>query len=329
MSERAEEIWTMVHKFIECENDQPKLYGRRVQKDLVEGSDLSEMKSHRILELMGETMTVLQLRKHLKDLDLDNNKKMCISEYILDKYKITPDQLVHSPQGSVDPVKLAEAQAAFENAATLLANASDAKAAASKAFDESKEAATQAQDAKEKAEKELAEAEAAEAKVKVAEAELQASIDEIEILEKTKSDKITKYQAIIDGDGGAVKKGRAVQEKEALLSEDELPLRKAKITQKAALKKVTKARVAAEKQRAESEAASEAAAAAKTAADEAEVAAAAAKTTSEEAEVQAQAALDEATQKLDELKSEGGSSSPQGALWWMERELAEKKKFMR
>lgn len=135
-------------------------------------------------------------------------------------------------------------------------------------------------------------------------------------------------QAIIDDpDAGVVKKGRAVSEKEQILCEDPLPLRKAKITQSAALKKVTKAREKAEEETAKADAAAQDAAEAKEAADQAEKDSEAAKATADEAKAASESALQEAQKQLDGLKAKGGS--PRGKLWWMERVLQEKKKFSR
>lgn len=322
----AEEMWRIVHCFIECQIGGPVLYGSKKQ-EYKEGSDLDELKSHRILELLGETMTVVALRKRLKDLDLDNNKCMAISEYLLDKYKKTPQELCKAPQGDVDPAELAACQAACEAAASALDQAAADAEAAAKALKASQEAAKAAAEAKTNADTALASAEKAEAVVKAAEAELQAAIDEIVGLEKAKQDKIDACQKIIDDPStGTVKKGKAVQEKEQTLAEDPLPLRKAKITQGAALKKVEKARKIAEEETKKASEAAAAAAKAKEDADAAEVQAAATKEQAEKAKVEAEAALVEAQKQLDELKSKGGGS-PQGKLWWMERILTEKKKF--
>lgn len=266
----AEDIWKCVHQFIECQIDGPVLYGSKKQ-DFKEESDLDEFKSHRILEIMGETMTVVALRKRLMALDIDNNKRMAISEYLLDKYKKTPLQLVNSPQSDTDPAELKRCQDACDAAGTALDNASSALEAAQKA----------------------------EAEVKQAEAELQASLEEIATLEKAKADKIAACEKIIDDpSAGAVKKGRAVQEKEQTLAEDPLPLRKAKITQAAALKRTEKARKVCEEETAKSEAAKKL----------------------------AEEALKAAEDALNEMKSKG-TGSPQGRIWWMERTLTEKKKF--
>jgi len=269
--EKAEDIWKITHQFIECQIDGPVLYGSKKQV-IEEDSDLDEFKSHRILEILGETLTVVALRKKLAALDIDGNKRMAISEFLINKYEKKPESLVNSPQGDTDPAMLQAAE--------------DKCAAASAALEDASEA--------------LEKSKAAEEAVKAAEAELQAAIDEIEALEKAKADKLAKLQAIVDGEGGVVKKNKAKNEIEQLNAEDPLPLRKAKLTQNAALKKVKKARKLAEE-------ATEAAATAKAAAEE---------------------KYNEALEALEELKK-GGTGSPQGKLWWMDRLLKEKKKFSR
>jgi len=90
------------------------------------------------------------------------------------------------------------------------------------------------------------------------------------------------------------------------LAEDPLPLRKAKITLEAATKKAAKA--------------SEAATAAKHEAESKEAAAAAALA---DCERQFKAAQD----YLEEVKSKSGGNG-QGSLWWAQRTLDEKKKYM-
>ena len=245
------------------------LYGKKVQ-DFKESCDVDEFKAHVILEKLGETLTVQALRKRLKGLDIDSNNRMAISEYMLDRFKKTPSALVNSPQGTLDRTIIDAAQAKCDEAQSLLERATDLKK----------------------------ECDIAEAPLKKANEELAVVVNEIAALEKAKADKLAELEKIINGSDGAVKKGKATQEKAQLLAEDPLPLRKAKITQEAALKRVEKAR-------APFTAATEAAEAARKAA--------------EQAFVDAQAAL-------DELKKKGGT--PHGTVWWMERVLHEKMKFM-
>jgi len=262
-------VWKITHTFMEIDAGGPVLYGKKIQ-DFKESADLDEFKAHVVLEKLGETLTVQALRKRLKGLDIDSNNRMALSEYLLDKYKKTPQALVNSPQGTLDRSIIDEAQAKCDAAQTALDAASEAKR----------------------------QCDIAEAPLKAANEELAAAVAEIAALEKAKADKIEALDGIINGTGGAATKGKANQEKAQLLAEDPLPLRKAKITQGAALKRVEKAR-------APFTAATEAAEAARTA---------------------AVAAFEAAQAALEELKKKGGT--PHGTVWWMERILHEKLKFM-
>lgn len=365
----ADELWTTCHQFIECELGEPVRYGGRM-KEYKEGCDLDELKSHVVLETMGETLTVVELRQRLAKLDVDNNKRLALSEYLLDKYNKTPQELTSSPQPDVDPAKLKAAEDAFAAAEEALNVASDEKESARKALLAAKTAASEAArrlEAAKAAAEEAAQAlvvanrtreeadqahkrqEAAEAEVKAAEAEVQAAVDEITALEKVKADKIAALQAIIDDDSqGTVKKGRAVNEKAQLEGEDELPLRKAKITQTAALKRVAKAVNAATEATAaaanvlrKADNAKAASAKAKSAADEAEAMSREAKAEADRKETESAAAKDradaaheaslqaikEAEAQLEEIKNSSGP--PYGPIYWMERTLKEKKKFMK
>jgi len=139
---------------------------------------------------------------------------------------------------------------------------------------------------------------------------------------------------------GVVTRNKLKAELAQHLAQDPLPLRKAKITQEAAVKKADKAAAAATVARADAEAASKAA---QVAAKEATASRNAAEASAREAEkarhdaaeaaAEAEAAVDDAQKKvqqaeeyLNEVKSRPGSAH--GALWWLERELHEQKKYM-
>jgi len=146
---------------------------------------------------------------------------------------------------------------------------------------------------------------------------------------------------------GLVTRNKTKNELAQHLAQDPLPLRKAKITQEAAVKKADKAsqiaaaarqaaeqtRVAAEKARQAAEAAAREAekqardaSNARQAAEKAREASARAKDAADAAMEAARVKVDEAEAYLAEVKSRPGNAY--GALWWIERELHEAKAFM-
>jgi len=90
---------------------------------------------------------------------------------------------------------------------------------------------------------------------------------------------------------GTVAKGKAKNEYEQLCASDPLPLQRAKINQGATVRKCESTRKAAE-----------------------------------DAEARARALFDEASAMLSELQKLGGVAH--GDIWWMEREMIEKKKYL-
>jgi len=117
--EGAQKIWDITHKFMEIQLGFPVLYGGKMRA-FEEGCDLDELQSHRVLEEFGNTMTVIELRRRLKNLDIDNNKRMALTEYLLDLYRKSPKDVVNAPQGNVDPVELKAAENAFQTASEKL-----------------------------------------------------------------------------------------------------------------------------------------------------------------------------------------------------------------
>jgi hypothetical protein len=189
----AEKVWEIVHLVLEVQLDRKVRYGRKLDT-YEEECDLEEHKAHRLLEMMGETQTVVALRKRLTALDIDNNHRMAVTEFLLDRYKKTPTQVIESPQGSVDPRKLAAAQEACDAAIEAYQKAADEAKAAAAALKASQEAAAEAAASKEAADKAQVEAEKAADDVRAAEAEAQAAFDAIKALEDAKAAKVAKYQ---------------------------------------------------------------------------------------------------------------------------------------
>ncbi len=71
----AENIWKYAQKFISLDETRKG-----------EGSELDEFLSHKFLESLGETLTVVALRERLRKIDLNCDGKMALLEYLAFKY---------------------------------------------------------------------------------------------------------------------------------------------------------------------------------------------------------------------------------------------------
>jgi len=351
-----------------------KIFGR-LHRDLwssirekKEGNELDEFNSHKFLETLGETKTVIQLREQLRKIDLDANGKMALLEYLCFKYEKPVTQLITSPQGDnkeeIDEAsaKLEAIQVAFDSVqqqlqeqTIALEKQKKAEIEAKRTLDESTRATAAAARALEDqlqaqaiAQRFLDEQQAAEEVVRKAEAELKRAVDELAAQEEEQKNKINDLTAkSVDLTASTVTKNRAAAELAQVKQEDPLPLRRAKTTQEAALRKVEKERKAAQvatgKATEKSNLATESATKAAQSSRQAEEAQRAAEASSREAEEATRASeeqtkrveaaardcedkLKEAMDFLEAAKNKGGVAH--GAVWWMEREIIEKKKYM-
>eukprot|EP00009_Paramoeba_aestuarina_P009185 CAMPEP_0201520460 /NCGR_PEP_ID=MMETSP0161_2-20130828/11374_1 /ASSEMBLY_ACC=CAM_ASM_000251 /TAXON_ID=180227 /ORGANISM="Neoparamoeba aestuarina, Strain SoJaBio B1-5/56/2" /LENGTH=290 /DNA_ID=CAMNT_0047918835 /DNA_START=60 /DNA_END=932 /DNA_ORIENTATION=+ len=222
------------------------------------GSQLDEMKAHRFLERLKDTHTVLELRAQLRKVkaigESERPKNVPYAHYLVFRYECDWHRLVNAAQGD-NAEEIAKAQQQVK----------------------------EAQESCEKAQK-------AANQAALAQMELEKALAEVKSQEAARDEK-TRILTEKSETGGVVSRNKAKNELSQHLAEDPLPLRKAKITLEAAVKKAEKATKAAE-----------------------------------EARAKAEADLAEAEAYLKELSSKGGSG--QGAIWWMERELTEARKFM-
>lgn len=317
---KGQAIWFLNafwHKF----EDQGELIWKYVQKfselDLQNGAngcELDELNAHRFLEFFNETQTVREMRDSLRSTGAigDKVRQVPLIHHLIYRYKVDFHVLVNASQGD-NKAEIEEAQrklAAVQEALKQSeARAQEAANALAEAKRQEQEAAKSEQDARNAA----AAAAAAKAELEVALAELKAQEDAY----NAKTEDLTRKGN--DESIGIVTRNKAKAELAQHLAEDPLPLRKAKITQEAAVKK-------AERTRIESEQAAERAA-------EARKVAAAAAVESERAKVAAEAAVEEAAKKvgeaeefLQEVKRKPGQA--QGAIWWLERELYEQRKYL-
>lgn len=283
--EEAENVWNFAHKMVELD-----------EKNGKEGGELDELYAHRFLEQYGETMTVLKLREVLREIDIDTNKKVSLTEYLISRYKCDWHELVNAAQ-SDNKEEIDEAVRLVEQASQAVTAAQEAKKAALAAENEARKLAQEARDA--------------EAAQRQAEAATKAALAELEAQEKAFADKKADLEAKSET-GGMVSRNKAKNELQQLLAEDPLPLQRAKINQGATVRAEEKSTKAAVAKREEAEAAAQRAADATAAA--------------EQAVQDAEDSMRKAEEYLEEVKSKPGSGA--GAIWWMERELHEQRKYM-
>jgi len=327
----AERLWGYVNK---CGEIDSEFHG--------EGSGLDEMAAHVFLEKFAETLTVRELRAKLRSTgaigESERPKKVPLTHYLLFRYNADWHVLVNASQGD-NSKEIAQAQemlnkvtAAFEEskrtaaaAAQALREAESSAAKAKTREEESKRAAEQAKE-KEEASK-IAEQEAIEAQK-----ELEAALAEVKAQEDAYNAKTEELKQKSET-GGVVSRNKAANELAQHLAEDPLPLRKAKITAEAAVKRADKATQAASQaanlatsSRADAERAAKEATEARHDAEKAREASARANEAAEAALDDAQTKLEEAEAYLVEVKSKPGCAH--GALWWIERELHEQKAYL-
>jgi len=264
------------------------------------GNEVDEMNMHRFLEFFKETMTVAEMRDNLRSTGAvtGNIKLFPITFYYLFKFKVDWHQLVNASQGD-NKKEVEEAQ----NKLNLVMEA----------LKQSEQRAKEAKEALANAQSKEAESKTREAEAKAAQQELEAALRELKAQEDEFNNKTNTLKTKSeDENSSVVARNKAKNELSQHLASDPLPLRKAKITQEAAVKKADRATVAA---------------------SESLKAAIAAKKAAEEAKVAAEAAVDDALRKVDEaeaylreVKSKPGAA--QGQIWWLERELHDARSYL-
>lgn len=201
-TDARDHVWEAVHKCEEIDHTKKE-----------DGNELDEFQAHRLLEAMGHTLTVAEMRKELREIDIDFNRKVSLTEYLVSKFKVDWHVLVNASQG--DNSEAVQAASAKLDAAKLALNvAQEAEAKATAAREAADEAKRQADEAL---------------------ADLQAK-------EKAHADAIAEKDAIgADESLGIVKRNKAKNEAAQLRSQDPMPLRTAKIHQEATTRKLQKA----------------------------------------------------------------------------------------
>jgi chromosome segregation ATPase len=307
--DNAETVWSAMKMFAELDDKG------------MEGNELDEFNSHRVLEKYDETLSVVKMREALRDIDQDANGKMSAIEYLIWRYKKGVEECVKSPQGDnqeeVDECQrmLAEVLAALHDVQEKLEAQKVALAAQEAAVAENNAKLREQEEAVAAADAIFQELKAAEDKVRAAEEELQAAVDALKAEEDAYNGKIAELETKSqDTSVGVVTRNKAANELQQLKAEDPLPLRRAKITAEAKVRPVTKAREAAEAKRIPAEE------------KKIELEAIAAQLAELQAQLEAsytdlQDKMAEAQAALDEAKAKGGVAH--GNFWWMEREMYE------
>eukprot|EP01104_Vermistella_antarctica_P010817 TRINITY_DN291_c0_g2_i1.p1 TRINITY_DN291_c0_g2~~TRINITY_DN291_c0_g2_i1.p1 ORF type:complete len:416 (-),score=148.74 TRINITY_DN291_c0_g2_i1:82-1266(-) len=344
LADKAEQFWGWKHEFEKF--------------DLVNkaaGNGLDELNVHRFFEKIESPLTVQALRDELRRVgaipQTGRPKVSPITWFFIAHFKMDWKVLIHASQGD-NSKEIAEAQRLLEEVQAAAEAARAAATAAAAALRESlaKEADAKAREAEAKASEAAAKAREAEAIVAegkakereaeslAAQAELEAALAELKAQEDAYNNKTATLTA--KSEGGGVGGLRAKNELAQHLGEETLPLRSAKINQEAAVRKAERATKASAAAREAAVAASNAATQARQSAEEdarrseaARLEAEQATQRSNEAKAAADAALDEAMQRvqeaetyLQEVKAQPGCAH--GAIWWIERELYEAKKYM-
>jgi len=326
--EVSNKVWDYTKKFVALDLLGPTHKGE-------EGNELDQFWSAKFLEDMDTALPAIQRKEALRSIDQDSNGKMSLIEYLVWKYKKGVKETAEAPQGD-NTAAIKRAQEAVHQVATQMAECEEkieAQKRAKEENDRAKSANDKAKEANDSAisanDKAVAELKQAERALQLAERELADAIADLKRQEdefKNKCDSLDAKSK--DQSSPLVQRSKAANELAQLKGEDPLPLRKAKITQEAALRKVQKQKKAAEEARLVTEhkgrELEEASRKLEDARRKLEQAARELERAIRELE-QAYASLEtkmaEAQQELEEIKNKPGGGK--GALWWLQRELFE------
>jgi len=111
----AEKVWKAWEQFVSTDRLQygalPENNKRRLN-EWSEGNDLDEFWSRKLLETRNSTMTAMEFKATFRAIDVNFDKKMAMTEFLLFEYKQTPAELLKRPQGTNE--ELVKAQAALD-----------------------------------------------------------------------------------------------------------------------------------------------------------------------------------------------------------------------
>lgn len=311
----SEEVWNMQH---ECD--------RLDKKKGEKGSYLDEFSAHRLLESHNDPLTISEMRNALRNLETDcDTRKVTLSELLIYKYKVdwrkaVSQKFIDLEKQRQAEDKLAKAKVSLEEAITSSKQAEtdveQMKVMEENALAEEKQSAEAVEDSK-NAEKLFVEAQNA----------ANVSLEELETQEKNTRLKIQKLKHLqTDPKLGIVKRNKAKAELDIMLSADPLPLRTAKISQEASVKKLKKATERARKAKKDAELCLQKSQLAREEAKRARVEALKTAKIAESKIPEARNALEEVQYALDRLISD--QKSGKGTIFYLEKELQEAKRYL-
>ncbi|GAB5373471.1 hypothetical protein AAMO2058_001754500 [Amorphochlora amoebiformis] len=102
----CEELWKWTQIFISLDKKKEK------------GCELNEFDAHRFLESINETLSVKDMREFLRSVDIDFNKMVSLTEYLVSKFKVKWKEYVSTPPG-MDKKRMAELEAARTSVAAV------------------------------------------------------------------------------------------------------------------------------------------------------------------------------------------------------------------
>jgi DNA repair exonuclease SbcCD ATPase subunit len=288
----------------------------------------------KFLEESDQTLTARERKAAIREIDVNNDGQMACVEYLLYKYIAavgSAEAVVAAKQGHAQEVAACQAvidrvTAMLPDVEAKLAGQQAAKGQVVAALAAVKRAQVEAKTALGEQERTEAQLVAAARTAELAKAELAKAVAELAAQEAAVAAEVERLGALVaDSTVGQVKRGVAANTLAALKNEDPLPLRRAKLTAEAALRKVQRKEAAARTAAAD---AANATAQCKAKCDELadrETALETRKTELEEAVralersyTELSSRMGEAQTALAELKQ---GTTGLGAVWWMERSL--------
>jgi len=326
LASEGDTIWRWTKLFAELDNHAAVPRGAN-------GSELDQVLAAKFLERTEQTLTAKERKAALREIDVNNDGKMALVEYLLFRFGMSVEQVANAKQGHAQ--ELAACQAIIDQAMAMLPEVQANLAAQRAAQVEHTAALAAVREAKVSAAAALTAQSCAEAELRTAlesasaaRAELAEAVAALEAQEQALLDEMCRLRAIVaDSAAGVVSRGRAANNLNGLENEDPLPLRKAKITAEAALRKLQKREDVAAKRadeaaeqtvKCEAKVAELAEREAEGVRKAADLAAAVAELEQSYAELSAK--MEEARAAIEELKLQ---KCGLGAVWWMERELFE------